>query len=125
MTQELPDAPIQVAGFPACRVCGREEMERGIGCAMHGGRPLDLAALRRSMLRQVRTAIQQMIDCQERGFRSVTDVCCPMCSWLRGAAMGIAGIAEQLGFESDMLPYMAVIGTLDPGWADRYLRKPE
>jgi hypothetical protein len=35
---------------------------------------------------------------------------------MRGAAMGIAGIADQMGWVDDMQPYMKMIGNFSPGW---------
>lgn len=121
----LPEPPIELAGFPACKVCGREERVRDAGCAMHGGEPLPLEALRRSILRQIRSCVYQVMECKRCSDKSLNEARCAWCGWLRGAAMGIAGIAEQMGWEKDAVPYMKMIAVFDPGWADREQRIPQ
>lgn len=114
----LPEPPIELGGFPTCQVCQREESNKDAGCAMHGGQPLSIEALRRSLLRQMRSCVYQVMNCDQCTDKKLNEERCSWCAWLRGAAMGIAGIAEQMGWESDALPYMKMIAVYDPGWHD-------
>jgi hypothetical protein len=50
-----------------------------------------------------------MADCPDCKGRPLKDTRCPKCNWMRGVAMGIAGIAEQLGWAEEMRPYMDLI----------------
>lgn len=113
---DLPESPIELAGFPTCKVCGREEAKNGAGCAMEGGPPLSTDGLRRSILRQIRSCIYQVMNCEKCKDKQLNAERCAWCAWLRGAAMGIAGIGEQMGWESDALPYMKMIAVYEPGW---------
>ena len=87
----MPESPIPIAGFPICaagRCCDYEVARKGDMCAVHGGQPAGLETVHRSIHRQLRTCVSGMRDCP---------------------AMGMAGIAEQLGWGGEMDPYMDLI----------------
>ena len=88
---------------------------------MHGGTPLSLEGQRRTMHRTIRMAIRLMQRCQECQDIPLKEVRCTACAWSRGAAMGIAGFAEVLGWEKELVPYMQMIGEFDPGWQKRVM----
>lgn len=118
----LPVPTIKLDGFPVCahpRNDGREVEKRGDFCAQDGGKPASTEILRRVTVRQIRSSIRQMMLCGDCVGIPLTSVRCPACTWLRGAAMGIAGVGEQMGFAEDLEPLMALIGVFDPGWQER------
>ena len=111
-TVVVPESPIPIAGFPICaagRCCDYEVARKGDMCAVHGGQPAGLETVHRSIHRQLRTCVSGMRDCPDCQGRPLKDTRCPRCNWMRGAAMGMAGIAEQLGWGGEMDPYMDLI----------------
>jgi hypothetical protein len=116
----LPEPPIELRGFKTCAEGDRREVQPGEEyCVQHGGKPLTLDGLRRSAHRTIRMAIHQMMTCGNCVGVPLNEIRCSKCAWMRGAAMGIAGEAEQLGWADDMEPYMKMIGNLEPGWQKR------
>lgn len=117
---KLPDPPIKLDGFPTCAAGdGREVEKRGDCCAQDGGKPASMQILRRAIHRQIRTCITRMIQCGPCSGIPLNGVRCPMCTWYRGGAMGIGGLAEQLGYAEELEPLMSMVGVLDPGWQTR------
>ena len=115
----LPEAPIKLSGFPTCAHPsrdGREVEKAGDFCAQDGGKPASMEILRRSMHREIRMAIRQMQLCGDCAVIPINEIRCHRCTWMRGAAMGIAGVGEQLGWAEELEPYMRMIGHFDPGW---------
>jgi hypothetical protein len=116
----LPAPPIELAGFPYCRQgCRTEVRGEGDACAVHGGRPMDLPMLRRRIVRGVRFAVAEIIRCEKCSQIPLNEVRCPGCAWMRGGAMGAAGLAEDLGWEADVEPLIKMIGIHDPGWMEK------
>lgn len=117
---EIPEAPIKLSGFPTCKAGdGREVESRGDFCAQDGGKSASPQILRRAIHRQVRCGIAQMQRCEECKGIPLADSRCKVCSWWRGGVMGIAGLAEQMGYAEEMIPYMEMISVYAPGWQDR------
>ena len=115
----LPEPPITLSGFPTCAhpsQDGREVEALGDFCVQDGGKPASIEILRRAVHRQIRSAIIQMKKCHGCEVLELTDIRCSACTWCRGAAMGIAGIAGQLGWADEIKPLMAMIGIYAPGW---------
>lgn len=118
----LPEPPIKLDGFPLCAHPDgdrREVAAPGELCAQDGGQPATLEILRRSIHRQIRGAILEMKCCRRCEGLDLRDVRCAACAWMRGAAMGVAGIAELLGWAGEVQPLMSLIGIYDPGWQKR------
>jgi hypothetical protein len=108
----VPKAPIPVSGFPICAAdygCDYEVAEKGGTCAIHGGPPASLEMIHRSIHRQLKSCVSDMMGCLNCKGRLLKDTRCHRCNWMRGAAMGMAGLAEQLGWAEEMGPYLDLI----------------
>lgn len=113
---------IELAGFPTCKVGDKHEVNPDQEfCAMHGGTPLSLEGQRRTIHRTIRMAIRLMMKCRECEGIPLKELRCGACAWSRGAAMGVAGFAEVLGWEDELVPYMQMIGHFDPGWQKKVM----
>ena len=111
----IPVAPITLDGFPTCKRGDKREVNPGQDfCALHGGTPLTGEALRRAIHRSIRGPIYEMMKCRECDGIALTDLRCKECAWLRGNAMGTAGIAEEMGLYQEVKPLLQIIARLDP-----------
>ena len=118
----IPMPEIELTGFLTCKAGDQHEVNPGQGfCAMHGGTVLSLEGQRRTMHRQIRMAIRLMTKCQKCEGIPLKDLRCTACAWSRGAAMGVAGFAEVMGWADELVPYMQMIGHFDPGWQRRIM----
>ena len=111
MNVTIPDAPIKVHGFPLCthHDCPHEVETKGQACGLHGGPPATVDIIHRTIHRQIRTASWGMIDCPDCRYTALDDIRCIRCCWYRGSIMGMAGIAEQLGWGEEMVRYLELI----------------
>lgn len=80
---------------------------------------MDLPMLRRTIIRGMRFAIADMIRCEKCREIPLNQVRCGACAYMRGCAMGVAGMAEGLGWIADVEPLLKLIGIPDPGWMER------
>ena len=75
--------------------------------------------LRRTILRGIRFSVADMIRCEKCKDIPLNEVRCVGCAYMRGCAMGIAGLAEGLKWKDDIEPLIKLIGVYDPGWMER------
>lgn len=118
----IPEAPIKLDGFPLCYGPDddRREVENpGDLCAMCGGKPASVEILRRTIHRQARLGLRQVLGCRECKDIPPNEVRCTLCAWYRGVIMGIAGIGEQVWGPEEFDGYLKIICTYDPGWQNR------
>lgn len=118
----IPDAPIKLDGFPTCagpENDGREVHEAGEVCCLDGGKPASLEMLRRTIHRQIRLSLRQLLACRQCKEIPPEKVRCDLCSWYRGAIMGMAGIGEQVWGDEEFMPYLKIVSVHDPGWQKR------
>lgn len=118
----IPDAPIKLDGFPLCahpHNDGREVHAAGDFCALDGGKPASLDMIRRTMHRQMQLALRQILLCQTCKEIPPSDLRCGLCSWMRGALMGMAGVGEQVWGDEEFVPYLKIVADYDPGWQKR------
>lgn len=121
---KLPTPTIKLDGFPICHGdrnrCTTEVSSVSSWCARHSGPPMGPSILRRTLNRQARTAVQNMIDCRDCEHINLNDIRCSKCAWFRGVAMGLTGIAEQNGWEGDVTPLMKMIAHHEPRWYEKW-----
>ena len=101
----LPISPIKLAGFPLCHGDGNscsQEVEQGERfCVAHGGLGPSVQVLRRTYLRQLRSAIEDVIKCL-----ACIDIelngkgRCKQCVTIAGAAWALGGLLERLGYSA-------------------------
>ena len=118
----IPDAKIKLDGFPTCagdQRDGREVEKRGDLCALCGGKPANVEIIRRSMHRQIRTALRELLGCGNCREIPPNEVRCPWCAWVRGTIIGMAGIGEQIWGLEEFDEYLKIISVFDPGWQTR------
>lgn len=118
----IPDAPVKLDGFPLCshpHNDGREVHAAGDVCALDGGKPASLEMIRRTMHRQIRLGLRQILACSVCKEIPPNEIRCKKCAWMRGAVMGIAGVGEQVWGLEEFDPYMQIISVFDPGWQKR------
>lgn len=116
----IPEAPIKLDGFPTCATGdGREVEKRGDVCALDGGKPASLDMIRRTIHRQIRAALRQVLACETCKEIPPDKVRCQKCSWMRGAIVGMAGVGEQIWGDEEFTPYLEIICQYDPGWQNR------
>ena len=119
----LPEVPIFLGGIKVCEKGDKREVADGERfCGQHGGKPLSIEALRRTIHRCLRGGIHEMQRCENCVKIPLNQVRCLRCAWMRGAAMGIAGIAEEMGWAEEVEPYMKMIGVYSPGWQREVFR---
>ncbi len=119
---DIPEAPIQLNGFPTCagpENDGREVHSAGELCRMDGGKPASLDMIRRTIHRQIRLGLRQLLSCGKCKEIPPNEVRCSFCSWMRGAIMGMAGIGEQVWGDEEFAPYLKIISEFDPNWQKR------
>jgi hypothetical protein len=119
---EIPEAPITLKGFPTCahpHNDGREVEKAGDLCALDGGKPASLEIIRRSLHRQIQQSLRQFLACEKCRAIPPNDIRCNLCSWFRGAIMGMAGIGEQVWGEAEFESYLKIVSVFDPGWQER------
>ncbi len=121
VAKRLPEAAIDLSKPHKCRDdCGAEVLAHEDRCAYHGGAAMTIPMLRRYTLRGIRFAICEMIRCEKCRDIPLNEVRCNACAYVRGTAMGIGALAENMGWKDDSEPLMALIGIEDPGWIKRY-----
>lgn len=100
---DVPPSPINLKGYPRCGECGSEVAVGASLCGAHdgGSPPRDFGILRREIIRQIRGAVASMQNCASCIDLPLHAIRCVMCTWTRGAAMGIYGLAECLGWAAD------------------------
>ena len=111
MNLTIPESPIKLDGFPLCTDydCPHEVGTKGQKCGLHGGPPAVIDIIHRTIHRQIRTSLRAMVGCDDCHYLSLDEIRCIRCCWYRGAIMGMAGIAEQLGWGEEMIPYLNLI----------------
>ncbi len=116
----IPAAPIKLDGFPLCAKKDKREVatEGGL-CALCGGPPASLEIVRRSMHRQIRTALREILGCGNCKAIPPNEARCSWCAWVRGAIMGICGIGEQVWGLEEFDEYLKIVSVYDPGWQNR------
>lgn len=118
----IPDALIKLDGFPTCAGAqkdGREVEKKGDLCVLDGGKPASLEILRRSIHRQMRLALRQLLGCSKCKEIPPNEKRCEMCAWFRGAMCGMGGIGEQVWGVEEFAPYLKIVCVYDPSWQDR------
>ncbi len=122
MNIDIPEAPIKLNGFPTCAGPDNDKREvekAGDLCALCGGKPASVEIIRRSMHRQMRTALRELLGCGNCKAIPPNEVRCGWCAWIRGTIMGMAGIGEQLWGCDEFDEYLKIISVFDPGWQKR------
>ncbi len=110
----MPPPPFKVEGFSACRECGREKYPEDVGCRIHGGQRPTWEMLRRTIYRQIRGGVVKMAECVWCAKVPFNHVSCPACTWIRGATMGVAGLAEVMGWEDDVTWFLDLVSVPNP-----------
>ncbi len=111
---KLPDAKVCLAGFPLCHGeqnrCPQEANEGQRFCVAHGGAGPSVDVLRRTYLRQLRTAVDGVLMCRECAEVSLTGLGrCGTCITNVGAAWTLGGLLERLGFDEDSAQYLSLV----------------
>lgn len=120
---EVPEPKINLHGFPHCKKCHTEVLKEGDLCGCHEGGvpPRDFETLRRTLLRQIRGSVASMQNCAKCFSVPMAAIRCPLCTWTRGAAMGLSGIAQIMGWNDDVHDLIDLIGIREevPGTAKK------
>jgi hypothetical protein len=115
----LRDSPIPLAGFPLCKgdgnTCRQEVADRKTLCPACGGPPLSGEIMRRTYLRQLRTAITGVLACPDCRNKDQRAVRCIDCAFNSGCAYSLGGIMERHGWKDLSDPLMAMIFVRRPG----------
>lgn len=100
----LPDPLIVLSGFPLCKgegnTCPQEVQDDETLCPACGGPFLSPEIIKRTFLRQLRTAIRQILICEECKDKDLRGPRCLDCAFFSGAAYAIIGFMERFGWKS-------------------------
>ena len=118
--EDIPKPSLRL--YPKCPTCQAfvDKDDQICGAHPEGKAPSWEAAIS-EMIRQVWSSVHLMNNCQKCRLIPLNKIRCPLCTWTRGAAMGIAGILESQGLHEKMVPYMDLIAIREetPGEAHK------
>ena len=109
----IPECSIKLDGFPLCAfagACPSEVAEEGQCCPQHGGPEFSTDIWRRMLLRQLRSATKQVVECcGDVRTRPDRLGACAACKVHSGVVWGLGGLLERMGSEDLAAPYFEIV----------------